>query len=199
MENIIIILGGKSMLVTLLFMMAACMILGIGISSVPAYIITATIAAPAFTKFGIPVISTHLFSFYFAVFASLTPPVALTAFTAAKISGGNPVKTGLEAIKLAIAGFIIPFMLIFVPQLLLINTTMLEAIRIVTGAAIGILLIGIAVEGYFFTKINIFIRIISGIGAVCLMHSGIYSGIAGLLVFIIMIFVQTVAARKFKR
>ena len=89
MANAIILLGGKSILLTLAFTMITCMILGMGLPSIPAYIITSTIAAPALVQLGIPEIVAHLFVFYFAMFANLTPPVALAAFAAAGLSGGD--------------------------------------------------------------------------------------------------------------
>ena len=93
MANTIISLGQTSILFTLVFTMVTCMILGMGLPSIPSYIITSSIAAPALFKLGIPNASAHMFSFYFAMFANLTPPVALAAFAAAGVSGGNPMKT----------------------------------------------------------------------------------------------------------
>ncbi|WP_462332227.1 TRAP transporter permease, partial [Schwartzia sp. (in: firmicutes)] len=126
MANTIIALGSTSLLFTLFFTMITCMILGMGLPSIPAYIITATIAAPALAKLGIPAGAAHMFSFYYAMFANLTPPVALASFAAAGLSGGNPMKTGVASVKLAIAGFIVPFMFVYAPQLMLINTTLAE-------------------------------------------------------------------------
>ncbi|MDO4620776.1 MAG: TRAP transporter permease, partial [Lachnospiraceae bacterium] len=90
----IVSIGQNSLFLTLLFTMITCMILGMGLPSIPSYLITATIAAPALIKLGIPAISAHMFCFYFAMFANLTPPVALAAFAAAGLSGGSPMKTG---------------------------------------------------------------------------------------------------------
>ena len=123
MANTIIALGGTSILFTLVFTMITCMILGMGLPSIPAYIITAAIAAPALAKLGIAPAAAHMFSFYYAMFANLTPPVALASFAAAGLSGGDPMKTGVASVKLAIAGFIVPFMFVFSPQLMLIHTT----------------------------------------------------------------------------
>lgn len=124
MANTIISLGQTSILFTLVFTMVTCMILGMGLPSIPSYIITSSIAAPALFKLGIPNASAHMFSFYFAMFANLTPPVALAAFAAAGVSGGNPMKTGWTSVRLAIAGFIIPYIFVLSPQLMLINTTL---------------------------------------------------------------------------
>ncbi|MDR1943898.1 MAG: TRAP transporter permease [Synergistaceae bacterium] len=197
MANTIITLGSKSLLFTLIFTMITCMILGMGVPSIPAYIITATIAAPALSELGIPVVSAHMFSFYFAMFANLTPPVALAAFAAAGLSGGNAMKTGFASVKLAIAGFIVPYMFVYSPQLLLINTSLLEGLRVAAGACIGVLMIGAAVEGYLFTAMHPIVRIISSIGALCLIDSGLRSDAIGVGILILLIIVQrTLALRK---
>lgn len=104
LANAIVSIGGESLFLTLLFTMVACIVLGMGMPSIPAYIITATMAAPALVQLGIPPIVAHMFVFYFGIFANITPPVALAAFAAAGLSGGSPMRTGFMAMKLAIAG-----------------------------------------------------------------------------------------------
>jgi TRAP transporter 4TM/12TM fusion protein len=195
MSNAIISMGGKSLLFTLFFTMVTCMILGMGVPSIPAYIITATIAAPALGKLGIPDIAAHMFAFYFAMFANLTPPVALAAFAAAGISGGNPMKTGFAAVKLAIAGFIVPYMFIYSQQLLLIDTSVFEGLRVAIGACIGVFMIGAAVEGYLFTAINPVLRVITFGGAICLIDSGIVTDIIGAVILAALIAFQYTAAK----
>ncbi|MDR2054388.1 MAG: TRAP transporter permease [Desulfovibrio sp.] len=190
MANTIIALGSQSLLFTLVFTMITCMILGMGVPSIPAYIITATIAAPALAKLGIPAISAHMFAFYYAMFANLTPPVALAAFAAAGISGGDPVKTGFSAVKLALAGFIVPYMFVYSPQLLLIDTSLLEGLRITAGACLGVLLIGMAVEGFLFTSMAVPLRVIAFVGAICLIDGGIYTDMAGLAVAALVFLIQ---------
>ncbi len=117
------------------------------------YVITSTIAAPAIIMLGVPDLSAHLFVFYFGIIADITPPVALAAFAAAAISGGEPIKTGIESSKLAIAAFIIPYMFVFSPELLLIDTTWYYAIWIVFTAFTGMIAIGAGVVGYWYRKI----------------------------------------------
>ncbi|MDR3348805.1 MAG: TRAP transporter permease [Acidaminococcales bacterium] len=198
MANAIIALGSQSLLFTLIFSMITCMILGMGLPSIPAYIITATIAAPALAKLGIPAIAAHMFAFYFAMFANLTPPVALASFAAAGLSGGDPMKTGFASVKLAIAGFIVPYMFIYSPQLLLINTGLAEGIRVSVGACIGVLMIGAAVEGYLLTGLNAPLRMLSFVGALCLISSEFYSDIVGLLVLVGILLFQYFLSKKQK-
>jgi TRAP-type uncharacterized transport system fused permease subunit len=122
--------------------------------------------------------------------------VALAAFAAAGLSGGDPMKTGFAAVKLAIAGFIVPYMFVFSPQLLLIDTSLLEGIRVAVGACVGVFMIAAAVEGYLFTTINPLLRIISFVGAVCLIDSGIYTDIIGVVILIILIAIQRFYAQR---
>jgi TRAP transporter 4TM/12TM fusion protein len=195
MANTIITMGHSSLFLTLVFTMITCMVLGMGVPSIPAYIITATIAAPALIRLGIPAISAHMFSFYYAMFANLTPPVALAAFAAAGLSGGDPVKTGFAAVKLALAGFIVPYMFIYSPELLLIDTSLLQGIHVTASACLGVLLIGIAVEGYLFARTPIILRLLAFGGALCLIDSGLFTDLIGLVVLAVLLVAQLRMAR----
>ena len=190
MANTIIALGGTSILFTLVFTMITCMILGMGLPSIPAYIITAAIAAPALSKLGIEPAAAHMFSFYYAMFANLTPPVALASFAAAGLSGGDPMKTGVASVKLAIAGFIVPFMFVFSPQLMLINTTLFEGLWTATTACIGVFLLAVAVEGYFLAHVALWLRLVVLAGALGLMIPGLLTDAVGVVVLALTYFVQ---------
>lgn len=190
MANTIIALGGTSILFTLVFTMITCMILGMGLPSIPAYIITAAIAAPALSKLGIAPAAAHMFSFYYAMFANLTPPVALASFAAAGLSGGDPMKTGVASVKLAIAGFIVPFMFVFSPQLMLINTTFMEGTWTAITACIGVFLLAVAVEGYFLARVAVWMRVVILVGALGLMNPGIVTDGIGIAACVILYLVQ---------
>ena len=196
MADAIISFGEKNLIFTLIFTMITCMVLGMGVPSIPAYIITATIGARALANLGIPAIAAHMFAFYFAMFANLTPPVALAAFAAAGLSGGDPVKTGFASVKLAIAGFIVPFMFIYSPQLLLIDTSFMEGIRVTIGACIGVFMIGAAVEGYLFTGMNWIVRIIAASGALLLIDSRLITDAIGIVILIVLIAIQRLKVKK---
>jgi TRAP-type uncharacterized transport system fused permease subunit len=184
---------------TLAFTMVTCMILGMGVPSIPAYIITATIAAPALSKLGIQPAAAHMFSFYFAMFANITPPVALAAFAAAGLSGGNPMKTGFQSVKLSIAGFIVPYMFVYSPALMLINTTFWTGLQVSLTACVGVVLIGVAVEGYLFTNAILPVRILAGAGALALIHTGLYTDFVGLGALAVVVIIQRIfVARKRK-
>ena len=196
MANTIISIGGKSLMFTLVFTMITCMILGMGLPSIPSYIITSTIAAPALVQLGIPALVAHMFCFYFAMFANLTPPVALAAFAAAGIAGGSPMKTGWASVKLALAGFILPYMFVYNTDLLLLDTPLAKAIQVAVTAAVGVFLISTAVEGFLFTKVSIVLRIASLIGAYLLIDSGLVTDIAGIVICAVVFVFQKAAAKK---
>lgn len=199
MASAIIKLGGQSLFLTLLFTMVTCMILGMGLPSIPAYLITATIAAPALIELGIPAIAAHMFCFYFAMFANLTPPVALAAFAAAGLSGGNPMKTGFTAVKLALAGFIVPYMFVYNTELLLLNTGLLDGIRVAITSCVGVFLISAATEGYLYTKVNPIVRLAMMAGAFLLISSSLITDIAGVAIFAVILFLQKFLAKKAQR
>ena len=192
----IVKIGGQSLLFTLVFSMVTCMILGMGLPSIPSYIITSTVAAPALVTLGIPPIAAHMFCFYFAMFANLTPPVALASFAAAGISGGDPMKTGYASVKLALAGFILPYMFIYNTELLLLDTTIPVGVRVAVTAIIGVFLISIAVEGFLYTKVNILFRILGFVGAYLLIDSGFMTDIIGIVIAVGIILMQKMLAKK---
>jgi len=196
MADAIITLGNMNMLLTLVFTMLACMIMGMGLPSIPAYIITATIAAPALARLGVPPGAAHMFAFYFAMFANITPPVALVSFAAAGLSGGNPMRTSVQALKLAIAGFIIPYIFVFSPALMLIDTTFLGGLQSTASAFIGVLLLGSAVEGFLFTKINTPLRLLMLGGALGLIIPGLSSDLIGLGITVFVFLLQRAQSKK---
>lgn len=195
MTSSIMSVGAGSLFLTLFFTMLASMLLGMGLPSIPAYIITATMAAPALANFDIPILVAHMFVFYFGLFANITPPVALASFAAAGISGGDPMKTGFQSLKLALAGFIVPFMFVYNPAMLMLDTTdavvtskefplpSLWVIASVTiTAIIGITALSAAVEGYFKSELNPLMRIVLAAGAFMLIVPEVRTDILGIVV-----------------
>ncbi|MGB4927795.1 MAG: TRAP transporter permease [Giesbergeria sp.] len=146
----IIQLGQSSLLLSLVLTMLVCLVLGMGIPTIPNYIITSSLAAPALLELGVPLIVSHMFVFYFGIMADLTPPVALAAFAAAPIARASPMKIGFEAMRIAIAGFVIPYMAVYAPALMLQGDGGWGAtLYIVFKAIIAILLWGGAATGYW--------------------------------------------------
>lgn len=196
LANGIVTLGGESLFLTLVFTMVACIVLGMGLPSIPTYIITATMAAPALVQLGIEPLVAHLFVFYFGIFANLTPPVALAAFAAAGVSGGNPMRTGFISMKLAIAGFIVPFMFVYNSALLLIDTTFTQGLIVVITSIAGVVMLGTAAEGYFMTKMHNVLRVILFGGALLFMNPNLIQDIIGFSIILIVIIVQWLKSKK---
>ncbi len=148
--NAIISLGRESLLLSLVLTMLVCLILGMGIPTIPNYIITSSLAAPALLELGVPLIVSHMFVFYFGILADLTPPVALAAFAAAPIAGVSGMRIGVQAVRVAIAGFVVPYMAVYAPALMLQGDPgVLDVAWIVFKALVAIGLWGAASIGYF--------------------------------------------------
>lgn len=209
MTSAITSLGAGSLFLTLFFTMIASIILGMGLPSIPAYIITATMAAPALAAFDIPVLVAHMFVFYFGIFANITPPVALAAFAGAGISGGDPMRTGFQALRLAIAGFIIPYLFVYNPAMLMIDTTgvatnatefarpeIMAIVIIVFTSVIGILALGAAAEGYYRTHLNMIERIILGAGALLMIVPEGFTDVIGLAIVVVVAGWNFIKGRK---
>lgn len=158
LANAIVAFGAGSILLSLVLTMVASIILGMGLPSIPTYIITATMAAPALGQLGVPPLVAHMFVFYFGLFANITPPVALASFAAAGLSGADPMRTGFQSMKLALAGYVIPFIFVFNPVLLLQDVNWLEGMKVTATAVAGVLLLAIAVEGFFMEKVPLLMR-----------------------------------------
>ncbi|HEX7436194.1 MAG TPA: TRAP transporter permease [Caldimonas sp.] len=165
--------GQKSLFLSLLLTMVVCLILGMGIPTIPNYIITSSIAAPALLKLGVPLIVSHMFVFYFGIMADLTPPVALAAFAAASISKASPMKTGIKATQIAIAGFVVPFMAVYAPELMLQGDAGWIAVVYVSfKAVVAICLWGAAAVGYLRAPLSSLERVLAAIAA-CLLVAAI--------------------------
>ncbi|MCM3707081.1 MULTISPECIES: TRAP transporter permease [Cytobacillus] len=190
MANGLLDLSGGLLIPTLMLTMIAAIILGMGSPTTANYVITSTIAAPAIILLGVPDLSAHLFVFYFGIIADVTPPVALAAFAAAGVSGGDPIKTGVTASKLAIGAFIIPYMFVLSPELLMIDTTWYYLIWVVFTALAGMMAIGAGVIGYWLRKLNILERLLGIAGGLLLIYPEGVSDIVGLGIFILLIALQ---------
>ena len=173
LAGFILTVGEKSLFLSLVLTMIVCLILGMGIPTIPNYIITSSIAAPALLKLGVPLIVSHMFVFYFGIMADLTPPVALAAFAAASISRASPMQTGVKATQIAIAGFVVPFMAIYAPELMMQGDAGWIAVVYVTVKAIvAILLWGAAAVGYLRVPLSAIERVLAALAA-CLLVAAV--------------------------
>jgi len=150
----IIDIGRNSIFLSLLLTMLVCLVLGMGIPTIPNYIITSSLAAPALLELGVPLIVSHMFVFYFGIMADLTPPVALAAFAAAPIARESGMKIGLQAMRIAVAGFIVPYMAVYAPALMLQGGTLWDTAYVVFKAVIAIALWGGAAIGFWLAPLH---------------------------------------------
>lgn len=158
-SSFVLSLSGGILPLALILTMIGSIILGMGVPTTAQYIITSTLAAPALAQMGVPMMSAHLFCLYFGVLADVTPPVALATYAASGIARSNPMKTGFTALVTAVAGFLVPFMFVYNPYLLLQG----DILHILLGcftALIGILGLSAGVQGYLVNDLNIFERIL---------------------------------------
>ncbi|MGG0286011.1 TRAP transporter permease [Peribacillus butanolivorans] len=190
LANGLIDLSGGYLIPTLMLTMVAALVLGMGSPTTANYVITSTIAAPAIILLGVPDLSAHLFVFYFGIIADITPPVALAAFAAAGVSGGEPIKTGIESSKLAIAAFIIPYIFVLSPQMLMIDTTWMEVAWVVLTAMTGMIAIGAGVIGYWVRGMHWLERILAIVVGLLLIYPETISDIIGLTTFVILLGLQ---------
>lgn len=163
----VVSIGETSLFLSLVLTMLICLVLGMGIPTIPNYIITSSLACPALLALGVPLIVSHMFVFYFGILADLTPPVALAAFAAAPIARESGLKISLQAVRIALAGFVIPFMAVYAPALMLQDGGAFAAkigyvpavIYIVAKALIAITLWAIAATGYGLVPLTVTERI----------------------------------------
>lgn len=180
------VLAGNHLLLLLLIIMAVSFILGMGMPTVPAYIIIATLAAPALIKMGVPVVVSHLFVFYYAVLSFITPPVCLAAYAGAAIAGSSPMRTGFIAMKLGLVAFILPIFFVYEPALLLIGNAGEIFLAAVTAIAGTIGLSG-ALQGWCMRRCSLWERGLLLVSGLCLIFPGLETDLAGAgcLIFVI--------------
>ena len=184
-NGIVLISKGKLFL-GLMLTMICCIILGMGLPTTATYCIMASTCAPILIQMGVPMVCAHFFVFYYGIVADITPPVALAAYAGSAISGGSPMKTGVNATRLAIAGFIIPFIFAMSPDMLLVNTTWYEVLLITITSVIGMYGVTYGLSGFSANEhegtgriSGIFKRLISIAGGLLLIYPGIGTDIFG--------------------
>ncbi len=191
-------LGEKSLFLALIMTMLLSILLGTGIPTIPTYIIVAALAAPALSKLGVPLIVSHMFAFYYGIMADLSPPVALAALAAAPIAKENPDKIGWEAMRIALAGYVIPFIAVYSPALMLQNGDP-HAVQFgfygavayaFVKAVVAIGLFGMVAIGFLFTRLTLTERLLSFVAALLLLGEFSYSDPVGFALAAVMLFWQ---------
>lgn len=182
--------------ITLFLTMISSIILGMGAPTTANYLITSTITAGAIVGLGFEPLAAHMFAFYFGIIADITPPVALAAIAGAAIAHAKPIKTAMNATKLAIGAFIIPYVFVFNPQMLMINTTVLHVILISITALIGMFGLSAALEGYAFKSVAPLGRILFAVAGIMCVLPEFRSDIAGIVIMALLLGFQFVRGRQ---
>ena len=182
--------AGGMLLPAMFFTMITAIVLGMGVPTTANYVITSTIAAPALVQLGVPVLAAHMFVFYFGIIADVTPPVALAAYAGAGISGGNPLRTGVHASKLAVAAFIIPYIFVLSPVILMVDATPLSLILATLSALCGMVAVSAALCGFLAADCKAYERIILIIAGLLMIKPGGTTDLIGFALFAVVIAMQ---------
>ena len=191
----VIALSGGNAMIGLVLTMICCIILGMGVPTTANYCIMATTCAPILQELGVNLIAAHFFVFYFGIVADITPPVALAAYAGSAIAKSNPMKTGVQATKLAIGAFIVSYVFALNPSMLFINASVGDIVLICATAVLGMFGIAAAMNGYLFKKIQWYMRIAFMVSGLLLLVPGLVTDIAGLVLLAALTAYQYFSAR----
>lgn len=195
--NIITSLADNNLVLMMIVLMLTCIVLGMGVPTTPAYIIVATLGAPVLIKMGVPVIAAHMFVFYYAILSVITPPVCMASFAGAAIAEADAMKTGFVSVKLGIVAFIIPFMFVYQPALLLQGNTPDVAVACVT-AVIGVIGLAMGMQGWMLTNCAPWERVLLIVGGLTLIYPGSMTDALG-IALIVLAGISQAAKRKAQR
>lgn len=190
-------IANGQLMVALVLTMLCCILLGMGVPTTANYIIMATTCAPILTTgMGLNAICANMFVFYFGIVADITPPVALAAYAGSAIAKSDPMKTALNATRLAIAAFLVPYIFCMNPAMLFINTNAIEVIQVIITSCVGMLAVASALEGYMLRALNPIERIALIIGGLGMMYPGTVSDLAGIAILAVIVIIQVMGKKK---
>lgn len=193
--DIIMLLSNGILPVMLVLVMFACLVLGMGVPTAPAYIIVSMIAAPSLVEFGILPISAHMFVFYSCLLSAITPPVALAAYAGAAIAEADVMKTACIAAILGFVKYIIPFVFVYNPALLMEGSTSFIIFSFVT-ALLGTIFMSAALSGYIFVKLNFPARTLLFLGSISLLVSEVFTDVAGIIIVVMVAVFNYLESRR---
>ncbi len=192
-------IAGNNLMIALVLTMITCIILGMGVPTTANYVIMATTCAPILTTgMGMSAMAANMFVFYFGIVADITPPVALAAYAGSAIAKSRPMRTALNASRLAIAAFLVPYVFALNPAMLFIDTVWYEVVLIAVSSFIGMISISVALEGYLIHEVNPLGRILCAAGGLALLIPGTLSDLAGLVALAIVLVAQIIENKRRK-
>ncbi|MBQ4320608.1 MAG: TRAP transporter fused permease subunit [Oscillospiraceae bacterium] len=183
-------------IIALALTMLCCIVLGMGVPTTANYCIMASTCAPILIQLGIDKVAAHFFVFYFGIVADITPPVALAAYAGAAIAKSDPMKTGINATKLAIGAFIVPYIFALDPSLILMNEGILAAIGVIFTSILGMFSVALALNGFLRKKVPVLLRIAALIAGLTLLYPGTVTDIIGLVLLVGVILYQLLTSKK---
>ena len=196
-SSLMLSVANNNVLIALLMTMVASLILGCGLPTTAAYMVLATLAVPALTKLGVPLLAAHLFVLYFGSISTITPPVALSAYAGAAIAEANPNKVGYTAFRFGIVAFVAPYMFVYNPALLMSGSVLAIAVSAVT-AILGTYSVAVAVQGYWKIHATAVERVLAFVGGCGIMLSGLAFNGIGLALIVLAAGMQLLRIRRTK-
>ncbi|MBE6990702.1 MAG: TRAP transporter permease [Ruminococcaceae bacterium] len=194
--NAIVRVAGNVTIIGLVLTMLCCIVLGMGVPTTANYCIMASTCAPILVQLGFPVVAAHFFVFYFGIVADITPPVALAAYAGSAIAKSDPMKTGVNATKLAIAAFVVPYIFAYSPAMLFEHVAgWWEVLQIAVSALVGLFGIAAALNGHLLRRIPVLLRLALAAGGLCMMVPGTWTDLIGLAVVAAAVVFQYLSGR----
>mgnify|MGYP000785215659 CR=1 FL=1 len=194
----IVQVANGQLIIALFLTMLCCIVLGMGVPTTANYVIMATTCAPILVQgMGMDLMAANFFVFYFGIVADITPPVALAAYAGSAIAKADPMKTGFNATKLAIAAFIVPYIFAFSPQMLFVDVTgAFQVVQICISALLGIFGVAAALNGFLYRPIPALLRVAMAVGGLGMMIPGTATDIAGFVLVVGIVLYQRFSARR---
>ncbi|SFJ64233.1 TRAP transporter, 4TM/12TM fusion protein [Ruminococcaceae bacterium D5] len=199
----IVKLSGGHLIIAMFLTMITCIVLGMGVPTTANYIIMATTCAPILTRMGIPMLAAHMFVFYFGIVADITPPVALAAYAGSAIAGSRPMKTAINATRLAIAAFIVPYIFGLNPAMLFIfdegtstASMVMQIVQIVITSFVGLFGVSCGIERYVYTKVPVWRAALLIVGGLLMINPGTITDLIGLVLVVGLLLLQRRDSRK---
>lgn len=194
--SIILQLSGENLLITLFLIMGTCIVLGMGLPTTAAYLIVAIFGAPALIELGVVPLAAHFFVFYYAIISGITPPVAITAYAAATVAETPMQKTAIRAVQLGAAIYIVPFIMVYNPELVLVGTGGLEYIQVMITAILGVIPFTVAVQSFLLRKTLIIERVLALVSGLLLFVPGTFTDAIGIIILALLFAYQKYGVRS---
>ena len=194
-SSILVNFSGGNQLILLVMAAVSGVILGMGMTTTSVYIVLGVLVAPALVNMNVPPLAAHLFVFYFGILSAITPPVAPASLAAASLTQSKPFALGIEAWKIGLSGYILPFMFVYSPVLLM-QGSVIEILIAFASALVGVYSLSVALEGYLFSKVNVMFRVVLFAAAIALILPENITSIIGLVVLVLIYIYQKKAPQK---